>query len=91
MPCVLIVEDDEPFARILSDLAHEQDFQALIATTAGEALVLAPQFLPNAILLDIGLPDTSGLSVLDRLKIDSRTSAETPCPESITSKIASPD
>lgn len=70
---VLIVEDDEPFARILSDLAHEQDFQALIATTAGEALVLAPQFLPNAILLDIGLPDTSGLSVLDRLKIDSRT------------------
>ncbi|MDC8447247.1 MAG: response regulator [Nitrospira sp.] len=70
---VLIVEDDEPFARILSDLAHEQGFQALIATTAGEALVLAPQFVPNAILLDIGLPDTSGLSVLDRLKIDSRT------------------
>jgi DNA-binding response OmpR family regulator len=38
----LIVEDDEPFAQILSDLAHEQGFQALIATTAGEALVLAP-------------------------------------------------
>jgi len=36
-------------------------------------LVLAPQFLPSAILLDIGLPDISGLSVLDRLKIDSRT------------------
>ena len=70
---VLIVEDDEPFARILSDLAHEQGFQALIATTAGEALALAPQFVPSAILLDIGLPDTSGLSVLDRLKIDSRT------------------
>ena len=59
--------------RILSDLAHEHGFQALIATTADEALVLAPQFVPNAILLDIGLPDTSGLSVLDRLKIDSRT------------------
>ena len=70
---VLIVEDDDTFARILSDLAHEQGFQALIATTAAEALILAPQFLPNAILLDIGLPDTSGLSVLDRLKIDART------------------
>jgi signal transduction histidine kinase/DNA-binding response OmpR family regulator len=70
---VLVVEDDEPFARILYDLAHEQGFQALIATTAEEALVVAQQFLPSAILLDIGLPDASGLSVLDRLKIDSRT------------------
>ncbi|MBX3302164.1 MAG: response regulator [Nitrospira sp.] len=70
---VLVVEDDEPFARILYDLAHEQGFQALIATTADEALVLARQFLPSAILLDISLPDTSGLSVLDRLKIYSPT------------------
>ena len=70
---VLVVEDDEPFARILYDLAHEQGFQALIATTADEALVLARQFLPSAILLDISLPDTSGLSVLDRLKIDPPT------------------
>lgn len=70
---VLIVEDDDTFAQILSDLAHEQGFQTLIASTAAEALILAPQFLPNAVLLDIGLPDTSGLSVLDRLKIDART------------------
>ncbi len=70
---VLVVEDDEPFAQILYDLAHEQGFQALIATTADEALVLAKQFLPSAILLDISLPDISGLSVLDRLKIDSPT------------------
>jgi len=70
---VLVVEDDEPFAQILYDLAHEQGFQALIATTADEALILAKQFLPSAILLDISLPDISGLSVLDRLKIDSPT------------------
>lgn len=70
---VLIVEDDESFARILSDLAHERGFQAVIATTADEALVLAPRFLPSGILLSIGLPDTSGLSLLDRLKVDFRT------------------
>lgn len=70
---VLVVEDDEPFAGILYDLAHEQGFQALIATTAEEALILARQFVPSAILLDISLPDTSGLSVLDRLKMDSST------------------
>ena len=70
---ILVVEDDEPFARILYDLAHELDFQCLIATTAEEALAMAAQYLPSGIVLDVGLPDNSGLSVLDRLKGDCRT------------------
>ena len=70
---LLIIEDDRSFAMILRDLAHESNFQALIAETAQEALELARQFLPSAIVLDVGLPDQSGLSVLDRLKRDVRT------------------
>ncbi len=48
-------------------------FHALVAGTAHEALELARQFMPSAIVLDVGLPDQSGLSVLDRLKRDVRT------------------
>jgi signal transduction histidine kinase/DNA-binding response OmpR family regulator len=70
---ILVVEDDESFARILYDLAHEHDFQCLIANSGEEALVVATQYMPSAVVLDIGLPDQSGLSVLDRLKQDSRT------------------
>nr|WP_231871409.1 response regulator [Planctomyces sp. SH-PL62] len=70
---ILVVEDDEPFARILADLAHELKFQCLIATTAEEALAVAVQYVPSAVVLDVGLPDQSGLSVLDRLKHDART------------------
>jgi signal transduction histidine kinase/CheY-like chemotaxis protein/CHASE3 domain sensor protein len=70
---LLIVEDDQSFSSILRDLARELDFQALVAGTAQEALELAKQFMPSAILLDVGLPDQSGLSVLDRLKRDVRT------------------
>lgn len=70
---LLIVEDDQSFALILRDLARELKFQALVAGTAQEGLELAHQYLPNAILLDVGLPDQSGLSVLDRLKRDVRT------------------
>ncbi len=58
---------------ILRDLARESNFQALVAGTAQEALELARQFMPSAIVLDVGLPDQSGLSVLDRLKRDVRT------------------
>ncbi len=69
---ILVVEDDEPFSRILSDLAHELNFQCLIANTAEEALLVARQYMPSAVVLDIGLPDHSGLSVLDRMKRDAR-------------------
>jgi signal transduction histidine kinase/DNA-binding response OmpR family regulator/CHASE3 domain sensor protein len=70
---ILIVEDEESFAIILRDLAHELDFQCLIAATAEDALMLARQYMPCAVMLDIGLPDHSGLLVLDRLKRDMRT------------------
>jgi CheY-like chemotaxis protein len=70
---ILIVEDDLPFAYILRDLSHEMKFQCLIATTAAEALSAAAQYSPSAVILDVGLPDASGLSVLDRLKQDVRT------------------
>jgi signal transduction histidine kinase/CheY-like chemotaxis protein/CHASE3 domain sensor protein len=70
---ILVVEDDEPFARILYDLAHELDFQCLVATTAEEAVGISLQYRPGAVVLDIGLPDHSGLTVLDRLKHDART------------------
>jgi signal transduction histidine kinase/DNA-binding response OmpR family regulator/CHASE3 domain sensor protein len=70
---LLVVEDDETFANILRDLAREMGFQALLAGTAEEALTLARDHMPNAVVLDVGLPDQSGLSVLDRLKRDVQT------------------
>ena len=70
---ILVVEDDVTFARILYDLARELDFQCVVATTAEEGRELAAEHMPSAVILDVGLPDHSGLSVLDRLKHDART------------------
>jgi len=70
---ILIVEDDRTFARILRDLVHELGFQALVAGTADEGALLARQYLPHAVILDMNLPDHTGLSVLDRIKRDTRT------------------
>lgn len=70
---ILAVEDDATFAEALVALAHELDFDCVVAGTAEEALVLAADLRPNGILLDIGLPDVSGLSVLERLKRNPET------------------
>ncbi|MDQ0349133.1 response regulator [Ancylobacter vacuolatus] len=70
---ILVVEDDLAFARILLDLAHELGFQCIVTTTADDGVIAARQYLPHAVVLDMGLPDHSGLTVLDRLKHDART------------------
>ncbi len=70
---ILVIEDDQSFAKILFDLAHELNFLCLVANTAEEGLTIAKQYLPSAVLLDVGLPDNSGLSVLDRLKRNTHT------------------
>ncbi len=65
---LLVVEDDQAFAGVVRDLARQAGFDTLVASTAQDALDLAHRFKPSAIVLDLGLPDQSGLSVLDRLK-----------------------
>ena len=65
---VLVIEDDTAFAHILYDLAHELNYSCLVAHSAEDGVALAMQFIPDAVLLDMGLPDSSGLSVLQRLK-----------------------
>ena len=70
---MLVIEDEEAFAKILYDLAHELKFGVLVAPTADEGLRLAAEHVPHAIVLDIRLPDHSGMIVLDQLKLDPRT------------------
>ncbi|HEX7890810.1 MAG TPA: response regulator [Ramlibacter sp.] len=70
---VLVVEDDTRFAQILFDLAHELGYRCIVAHDADEGCRLAFQHLPDAVLLDILLPDDSGLAVLQKLKGDPRT------------------
>ncbi|KQW99963.1 two-component system sensor histidine kinase/response regulator [Massilia sp. Root418] len=70
---VLVVEDEPAFARILYDLAHEMGYRCVVAFAADEGLQLAEQYRPDAILLDIRLPDRSGLSVLQLLKDNPNT------------------
>jgi len=65
---VLVVEDELAFARILYDLARELGYRCLVGMSADEGLALAVSQRPDAVLLDVRLPDRSGLTVLQQLK-----------------------
>jgi PAS domain S-box-containing protein len=70
---LLVIEDEPKFAQILYELAHEHHYKCVVAQDAEEGLALAQSLLPDAIMLDMMLPDHSGLSVLDQLKEDPKT------------------
>ncbi|WP_233161611.1 MULTISPECIES: response regulator [unclassified Achromobacter] len=70
---VLVIEDDQRFADILYEVAHEQGFDCVLSSNGADALRLARELRPSGILLDVGLPDQSGLSVLDQIKRDPAT------------------
>ncbi len=70
---LLIVEDDLPFLNILMQESHKHKFKCLASTTGDAALKLAAKYRPNAIILDLMLPDMSGWQVLEQLKQNMET------------------
>ena len=70
---ILLVEDDEKFASVLCELVRDLKFDCAHAVTANAGVQMAQELRPDAILLDVRLPDYSGLSVLERIKRDPAT------------------
>lgn len=67
---VLIVEDNELNMKLFHDLLEAHGYNTLEARTGPEALKLATQERPDLILMDIQLPEVSGLEVTQKIKKD---------------------
>jgi len=70
---ILVIEDDLKFAAVLRDLVRELGFQCVVTSTAHDGLAAVATLRVSAIVLDMNLPDHSGLGVLDQLKRDPAT------------------
>ena len=70
---ILVIEDDPVFAGIVKEVAEGLDFDCATVDNALDGLALARELQPKGILLDLGLPDRSGLAVLEQLKRDPLT------------------
>lgn len=70
---LLIVEDDINFAKILIEKAREFGFDPVHSSTAAKAFELLASQKPAGVLLDVELPDESGLTILKKLKANPAT------------------
>ena len=70
---ILIVEDNKADLRLLKDILERHGYETLQTGDGLEAIKLALTHLPDLILMDIRLPEISGLDVTRRLKNDDRS------------------
>jgi HAMP domain-containing protein/CheY-like chemotaxis protein/signal transduction histidine kinase len=65
---LLVIEHDEDLARSALEAGRKRGFKSLVALRGETGLALAHEFNPDAIILDMELPATDGLAVLEHLK-----------------------
>lgn len=65
---ILIIDDEPQMRKLLQIVLESNDYKVVQADTGSEGLNLAANYSPELILLDLGLPDTSGHQVLQELR-----------------------
>ena len=67
-PLVLVVEDDLPVRNLMTTTLKTRDYRYLTAKNGAEALLLASSHNPEAVFLDLGLPDMDGVDVIRSIR-----------------------
>jgi two-component system, OmpR family, KDP operon response regulator KdpE len=65
---ILVIDDEAQMRKLLDITLQSNDYSVTEASTAKEGIIMAANHPPDLIILDIGLPDDSGHSVLKKLR-----------------------
>ena len=65
---ILVVEDDNAVAKLMAATMESQDYQYRIASTGASAIMEALSYMPEVMILDLGLPDTDGIEVIKKIR-----------------------
>jgi len=68
MKTVLVIEDDDNNMALITFILEDAGYQVIKAETGQKGFALAEEKLPDFIILDIQLPDVSGLEVLKKIR-----------------------
>lgn len=68
MSRILIIEDEAALASAIGQLTRRMGFEPVLAASAAQGLEHLRRHRPNLVILDIGLPDRSGLEVLQEIR-----------------------
>jgi len=66
---ILVVEDQVPIRRVIAEILEGFGYDARLAGSAADAYTLTKAERPDAILLDMNLPDANGTQTLEQLRL----------------------
>ena len=66
---VLVVEDDMPIRNLISTTLKTHEYKFLTAKDGNDAIMQASSHNPDAVLLDLGLPDIDGIEVIKKIRL----------------------
>ena len=72
---ILVIDDDPHVRQVLVDILEFKGYETLAARDGAEALALLQESAVDLALIDLGLPDISGLDLLSRIKADHPSTA----------------
>ena len=67
---ILIVEDDTLYMKLMNDLLAAQGYRIVQSRNGSDVIELAHEHSPDLVIMDIQLPEISGLEVTKMLKAD---------------------
>ena len=73
MPKILIADDSRLYVHLISGWLKNRGFELVVASDAIQAFVMVTQHRPDAVVLDISMPGGSGIDVLKKLKLSTKT------------------
>jgi len=68
MSTILVVDDEAPILRTMAVNLRARGYDVQLASTGTQALALAARHHPDAVVLDLGLPDVDGIDVIRGLR-----------------------
>ena len=72
-PHVIVLEDDPELRSLLTRGLREEGFEVTTAGTASELLAMRPDEEPDAMIVDVGLPDADGRDLVQALRVQGTT------------------
>ncbi len=70
---ILLVEDETNIRNLIATMLDTAGYQTVLAGSCTDAKTLYTSYLPDLIILDLGLPDADGMELLDFVRRDSLT------------------
>lgn len=70
---IVVINDSPELLELAEMLLRDEDFDVKVAVLGNGAFELIRDTMPDAVILDVRLPDVSGWDILQALKLDQRT------------------